>query len=190
MPESLSTFPPFPSRPGLVGAATSGREPRRQPCPLPAAFPGKRGRTGAGSRGNLALPRAPSSLALPWGPPRPGGEEKRPPRGGAAGGNSWGQQHLGRWRREHLGRCRRIPRRPQLEGPAAAGLPRAGRESPRRGGEGRRRKRLRGSAGKGSPALSSPPRGGVGVGKGWGGGGVCVPPGHRGVKAGRAGKGV
>lgn len=90
MPESLSTFPPFPSRPGLVGAATSGREPRRQPCPLPAAFPGKRGRTGAGSRGNLALPRAPSSLALPWGPPRPGGEEKRPPRGGAARGEQLG----------------------------------------------------------------------------------------------------
>lgn len=163
--ESLSTFSTFPSLSGLAGAAASGREPRRQPCPLPAAFPGKRGRSGGGHRAAPDLPEAPLSaspfyLALPWVLPGQAGRKPPAPRGAARGTS-------GRPRRKHLWRPRRIPRRPQLEGPAAAGLARAGGETPRRGrgaaGEAEEEAaREQGGGGKGSPALSNP-----GGGKGW-----------------------
>lgn len=123
------------SSPARATGSRCARPPApRQPCPLPAAFPGKRGRRGGGQPRIPRKPRFPRAPFL-WlcsgsFPARQRGE--RPPPAGPPG------EHLERPRRKHLERPRRIPPGrgwrllpPALPGPAAR-PPREGKE----GGEG------------------------------------------------------
>lgn len=146
----LGYWEPLPRPPAL-----------RQPCLLPAAFPGKRGRGGGGQRRIPRKPRFPQAPFL-WlcsgsFPARRGGE--RPPPAGPPG------EHLGGraaniWSGRGAspgGRSWRV-RPPALPGPAAR---------PPEEGEGRRRRGCEGGrgTGKGSPAPRSP---GCGKGRGEG----------------------
>lgn len=95
--ESLSTFSIFPRLPGLSRPPAS-----RQSCPLPAAFPGKRGRRGGGHPAEASLSPSPFPLALLWVLPGQARRRAPAPRGAARGTS-------GRPRRQHLERPRRIP---------------------------------------------------------------------------------
>lgn len=153
----------FSSPAGLLGAA----DPGRQPCPLPAAFPGKRGRRGGGQRRIPRKPRFPLAFPSPLSfgsalaPSRPGGEENaRPPRGRQ--GNIWAAAA------QTSGAAAAHPG--AAAGGSCPGTARAGSETPERGKggrkEGRRRRGCEGGrgAGKGSAAAPIPGRGDGGTG--------------------------
>lgn len=156
--ESVAASSTFPSLPGLVRAVT----PATNPACSRLLFLVSEAEVGDGHRAAPDPAEASLSPSLFYSPlpcvlPGQAGRKPPAPRGAARGGTS------GRPRRKHLERPRRIPRRSQLDGPAAAGLAQAGSKTPRRG----RRKgeeeaaKEQGGAGKGSPSLPSP-----GCGKG------------------------
>lgn len=183
---SRSTFPTLPSLPGLVGAVSPAASPARSRL----LFPGKRGRsrgrgTGTGQRRIPRKPRPPFIWLCPGSSParKPPPPHPSLPRRAAPWwwGNIWAARAANIWVRP-----RRIPRRAQLEGPAAAGARPGRQRNPSEGGEGlrgRRRKRRRGS-GAAEVRAARLPLAGVGGGEGLG-----VSPAESRVKAGQGGWG-
>lgn len=158
----------FSSPAGLLGAA----DPGRQPCPLPAAFPGKRGRRGGGQRRIPRKPRFPLAFPSPLSfgsalaPSRPGGEENaRPPRGRQ--GNIWAAAA------QTSGAAAAHPG--AAAGGSCPGTARAGSETPERGKEEGKKDGGEGAAREGAAQVRAArrPRSPAGVTAGRGDVGSC-----------------